>query len=59
MLDFGQFYPGNDATKEAELCTRIITSPADAKNLLDTLRESIDRYEQHFGNILDENGLLE
>ena len=56
VLDFGQFYFGKDATKEAELCTRIITSPAYAKNLLETLRESIDLYERHFGIILNENG---
>ncbi|MBZ5553734.1 MAG: DUF3467 domain-containing protein [Acidobacteriia bacterium] len=48
LLDFGQFYPGDE---KAHRQTRIITSPAYAKSLLETLRESIDRYEQSFGVI--------
>lgn len=48
LVDFGQFYPEG---KEARLHTRIITNPIYAKALLDTLRESIDRYEQTFGVI--------
>ena len=50
VLDFGQFYPENG---DAQLHTRIITSPIYLKNLLETLRESIERYEQTFGNIQD------
>jgi hypothetical protein len=50
VLDFGQYYPETD---QAELYTRIITSPAYAKCLLETLQESIDRYEKAFGNIKD------
>jgi len=38
VIDFGQYYPGTD---QAELYTRIITSPAYAKTLIETLRESI------------------
>ncbi|OEU48505.1 MAG: hypothetical protein BA861_08300 [Desulfobacterales bacterium S3730MH5] len=48
VIDFGQFYPGSE---QARLCTRIITSPIYAKALLETLRESIERYEQAFGTI--------
>lgn len=51
LLDCGQFYPEG---KEAELHTRIITSPIYAKALLELLRESIDQYEQTFGTILQE-----
>ena len=53
VLDFGQFYPEG---KEAQLHTRIITSPIYVKTLLELLRESIDRYEQTFGNIPEEGG---
>ena len=53
VLDFGQFYPEG---KEAQLYTRIITSPAYATTLLEILRESIDRYEQTFGVIPKEEG---
>ena len=45
VIDFGQYYPESD---QAELYTRIITSPAYAKSLLKTLRESIERYEKSF-----------
>jgi hypothetical protein len=48
LLDFGQFYPESE---QAQLHTRIITSPIYAKALLETLRESIDQYEQIFGAI--------
>lgn len=48
VLDFGQFYPEND---QAELYTRIITSPMYAKTLLQTLCDAIERYEQAFGTI--------
>ena len=48
VIDFGQYYPEND---QAELCTRIITSPAYAKSLLETLRESINQYETKYGSI--------
>ena len=48
VLDFGQNYSGNE---KAELYTRIITSPCYAKELLETLRVSIKRYEKSFGTI--------
>jgi len=52
VLDFGQYYPETD---QAALCTRIITSPAYARSLLKTLRESIDQYETKFKNISEED----
>jgi len=51
VIDFGQYYPEND---QAELYTRIITSPAYAKSLLETLRESIERYEKSFKTVAEE-----
>jgi hypothetical protein len=51
LLDFGQVAPESE---QIHFYTRIITSPAYAKALLGTLRESIDRYEQTFGAILRE-----
>ena len=45
LLDFGQLYPEN---MKAHLHTRIITSPKCAKFLLESLRESIERYERTF-----------
>jgi hypothetical protein len=41
VLDFGQYYPEND---QAELYTRIITSPAYAKEFFKTLKLSIEEY---------------
>jgi hypothetical protein len=46
VVDFGQFY---SESKEAHLHTRIITSPIYAKALLETLRHSIEGYEEKFG----------
>jgi hypothetical protein len=48
VIDFGQYYSENE---EAELCIRIITSPAYAKVLLRTLQESIKQYEQNIEHI--------
>jgi len=52
LLDFGQFYPESE---QAQLHTRVITSPIYAKALLETLRGSINRYEQSFGAIPKED----
>jgi hypothetical protein len=52
LLDFGQFYPESEM---ARLHTRIITSPIYAKALFETLRESLDRYEQAFWPIPKED----
>jgi hypothetical protein len=51
LLDFGQDYSENE---EAELYIRIITSPCYAKELLETLRVSIEQYEKSFGKIKEE-----
>jgi hypothetical protein len=51
LLDFGLFYPENG---DAQLHTRIITSPVYAKALLHTIRKSIERYEQTFGTLGEE-----
>jgi hypothetical protein len=48
LFDFGQCY---QESEKAQLHTRIITSPVYAKALLDTLRQSVDQYEQIFGGI--------
>ena len=52
LLDFGQFY---SESENAWLHTRIITSPIYAKALLELLRKSIDRYEQIFGAVRQED----
>jgi hypothetical protein len=48
IFDFGQYYSENE---EAELYTRIVTSPCYAKELMKTLSDAIERYEKAFGNI--------
>ncbi len=53
LLDFGQFYPESG---RAQVHTRIITSPIYAKALFETLRESINRYEQGVGTLSEEDG---
>ncbi len=51
VLDFGQHYSENE---EAELCTRIITSPVYAKIFMELLLESITKYEMEWGPINQE-----
>jgi hypothetical protein len=53
VLDFGQFYP---ESQQAHLHTRIIANPIYTKALLETLRGSIEQYEQTFGTIPEQNG---
>jgi len=48
VLDAGQFYPEGE---EAQLHTRIVTSPVYAKALLKILQGAVNRYEQVLGNI--------
>lgn len=48
VIDFGQYYPG---TKDAELYTRIVTSPFYAKDLLRILDDAIRQHEAIFGTI--------
>ena len=48
VLDFGQYY---SESEEAELYTRIITSPCYAKELFETLQNAIRQFEQTYGTI--------
>ena len=48
LIDFGQFYVEHPA---AALHTRIVTNPGFAKEMLETLAESIQAYERQFGVI--------
>ena len=48
VFDFGQFYPENT---EVRVHTRIVTNPAYAKVLSETLRGSLEQYERTFGII--------
>lgn len=51
VIDFGQFYVGS---AQAQLHTRIVTSPVYVKALCETLRESVDQYERNYGVIGDD-----
>jgi hypothetical protein len=51
VLDFGQYY---SETGKARLCARIITNPCYVKSLFETLRESIELYEENFGPIQED-----
>ena len=51
VLDFGQLY---GESGRAKLHTRIITNPIYARALLETLSESIERYEKNFGATVDQ-----
>ncbi len=46
ILDFGQRY---SESEDAKSHTRIVTSPVYAKAFLETLRDSVSKYEQLFG----------
>ena len=48
IIDFGQHYADND---EPQLHTRIITSPAYGKAVLNTLRDSLEQFEKIYGPI--------
>ncbi len=48
VIDFSQFYPESE---EAQLHTRIVTSPVYAKALLKILQGAVNRYEQVLGEI--------
>jgi len=51
IFDFGQSYSEID---QAELCTRIVTSPVYAKLFFELLMKSIAEYESQFDAIEDE-----
>jgi len=48
ILDFGQVYSDDE---DEVMHTRIVTSPAYAKILLEVLRDSIESYERVFGDL--------
>ncbi len=48
VLDFGQAFPESGAGR---FHTRIITAPAYAKVLFETLKDALERYEQSYGVI--------
>ena len=48
IIDCGQCYAENE---EPQLHTRIITSPAYGKELLKTLRDSLEEYEKTYGRV--------
>ena len=52
LFDFGQLHTQGWT---APVHTRIITTPVYAKSLLGILQESVDRYEQMFGTISEED----
>ena len=52
LFDFGQLHTQG---WPAPVHTRIIMTPVYAKSLLGLLQESIDRYEEMFGTISDED----
>jgi hypothetical protein len=49
ILDFGQVYSGGPS--EMIYHTRIVTSPAYARVLLEVLQEAVQKYQQSFGPI--------
>jgi hypothetical protein len=51
IFDFGQHYSEID---QAELITRIITSPTYVKVLVELLHQSITEYEKAYGSIVDD-----
>jgi hypothetical protein len=51
IFDFGQNYSEND---QAELHTRIITSPTYAQALFELLHQSIGEYQKAHGSIEDD-----
>ena len=48
IIDCGQCYADNE---EPRLYTRIVTSPAYGKALLETLRDSLEEYEKAYGRV--------
>jgi len=52
IFDFGQSFSENN---QPELYTRIVTSPVYAKAFLQTLKDSIDTFENSYGEISDKS----
>lgn len=51
LFDFGQLYPEDH---DADLHTRIVVSPAYAKDLAAVLNDAIRQYEQCYGKLPDQ-----
>lgn len=49
VIDFGQIY--HEEGDSGEFYMRIITNPQDARDLFETMRKSIEEYEDAFGRI--------
>lgn len=52
VLDFAQLMPG---LEQANVVSRIVTTPAHAKRLLMALQDNVAKYEKQFGTI-NQNG---
>jgi len=48
VVDFGRIVPGR---QEFTIHSRVIISPAPAKNLMNALKQNIEKYENTFGEI--------
>ena len=48
VFEFGQCYP---PTGQPDIHARLVTSPVYARDFLELLRQSIERYERSFGPI--------
>ena len=51
IFDFARFLPGNSRGK---VVSRVVVNPIQAKALLRSLTEAVDRFEQSFGPITPE-----
>ena len=49
------FYQQSDREDDKRVLSRIITSPGDAKAMLLTLSETIEKYEENFGAIREKD----
>ncbi len=56
IIDFVRMMPG---VPKAKVKSRIILSPAHAKRLLMALRENIQKFENHFGEVELNDGIPE
>lgn len=45
------FYQSSGKDKKERVLTRIVTSPEDAKDFLENLQRTIDKYEEKYGSI--------
>lgn len=55
VADFVQIMPG---VPKAQVRSRVIMSPENAKRLMKALAENVSKYEAHNGVIKDDNGMV-